>query len=179
MIFTLSRLLLPLPVPNHARVMEVDPPPPVVSVELAARGLGSARCVEIPPQTWDNIVEETSLSAMAGVQLPKTDLSPVVRAMTQALHEQGHVVRIERGMPGWGSKPSAPVFVIRKSDVKCSFILYKIRRAIDGIPTHSRLCDSLICGPYVGDCFFGGVPGMPRILIFMLVPSILATVSLL
>ena len=58
---------------------------------------------------------------MAGVQLAKTEISLVVRAMTQALHEQGHLVHIEKGMPGWGSKPSAPVFVIPKSDVKCSF----------------------------------------------------------
>ena len=124
MIFTLSKLLLPLPVPNHARMLGVDPPPPhVVSVELAAKGLGSAGCVEIPPQTWDNVVEETSLSAMAGVQLTRAEVSPVVLAMTQALHEQGHLVQIEKGMPGWGSKPSAPVFVIPKSDVKCSFIM--------------------------------------------------------
>ena len=47
----------------------------------------------------------------------------MVWAMTQALHEQGYLVRIEKGMPGWGSKPSAPVFVIPKSDVKCSFIM--------------------------------------------------------
>ena len=60
---------------------------------------------------------------MAGVQLTKTDISPMVRAMTQALHEQGHLVWIEKGMPGWGSKPSAPLFVIPKSDVKCSFIM--------------------------------------------------------
>ena len=66
MIFTLSKLSLPLPVPNHALMLGVDPPP-VVSVELAAKGLGSAGCVEIPPRTWDNIVEDTSLSAMAGV----------------------------------------------------------------------------------------------------------------
>ena len=99
------------------------PPPFVVSVELAAKGLGSAGCVEIPPRTWDNIVEDTSLSVMAGVQLPKTEINLVVRAITQALHEQGHLVRIERGMPSWGSKPSAPVFVIPKLDVKCSFIM--------------------------------------------------------
>ena len=99
------------------------PPLPVVCVELAAKGLGSAGCVDIPPQTWDNIVEETSLSVMAGVQLAKTEISPVVRAMTQALYKQGHLVRIEKGMPGWGSKASAPPFVIPKSDVKCSFIM--------------------------------------------------------
>ena len=92
-------------------------------MELAARGLGSAGCEEIPPRTWDNIVEDSSLRAMAGVQLPKTEVTPVVAAMTQTLHEHGHLVRIEKGMPGWGSKPSAPMFVIPKSDVKCSFIM--------------------------------------------------------
>ena len=43
--------------------------------------------------------------------------------MTQALHRHGHLVRVEKGMPSWGSWPSAPVFVIPKSDVKCSFIM--------------------------------------------------------
>ena len=47
-------------------------------------------------------MEPTSLSAMAEVQLEKTEISPVVRAMTQALCEQGHLVRIEKGMPRWG-----------------------------------------------------------------------------
>ena len=32
-------------------------------------------------------------------------------------------MRAEKGMPGWGSWLSAPVFVIPKSDVKCSFIM--------------------------------------------------------
>ena len=121
MIFTESRLLLLLPAPNHARMLGVDPP--VVCVELAVRGLESAGCVEIPPRTWDNIVQDSSLRAMAGVLLPKIEVTPVVATMTQALREQGHLVCIEKGMPGWGSKPSAPVFVIPKSDVKCSFIM--------------------------------------------------------
>ena len=62
----------PKPRPNDGG--SPPPPPPVVSVELAAKGLGSAGCVDVPPQTWDNIVEETSLSAMAGVQLAKTEV---------------------------------------------------------------------------------------------------------
>ena len=47
----------------------------------------------------------------------------ILREEDQALHRQGHLVRIEKGMPDWGSRPSAPVFVIPKSDVKCSFIM--------------------------------------------------------
>ena len=100
-----------------------QPQPPLYLWIWLPGGLGPAGCVEILPQTWDTVVEASSLRAMAGVQLPKTEITLVVAAMTQALHRQGHLVRIERGMPGWGSKPSAPVFVIPKSDVKCSFIM--------------------------------------------------------
>ena len=124
-IFVLSRYSLPQQALNHDLVggISAPPPPPTVSVDSAARGLGPAGSVAIPPQTWDNFVQTSSLQAMGGVQLPRADITPVVAAMTQALHRQGHLVRIEKGMPGWGSRLSAPVFVIPKSDVKCSFIM--------------------------------------------------------
>ena len=88
-------------------------------MDLAAKGLGLAGCVDIPPSTWDSVVQTSSLRAMGEVQLPKTEIT----AMTQALHGQGHMVRIEKGMPRWGSLPSTLVFVIPKSDIKCSFIM--------------------------------------------------------
>ena len=77
----------------------------------------------IPERTWDSVVKTSSLKAMGDVQLPRTRVSLVVAAMTNVLHKQGHLVRVEKGMPSWGSRPSAPVFVIPKSDVKCSFIM--------------------------------------------------------
>ena len=70
--------------------------------------------MDIPPSTWEIVTQTSYLRAMGEVQLPKTEIPPVVAAMTQALHGQGHLVRIEKGMPGWGSLPSAPVFVIPK-----------------------------------------------------------------
>ena len=99
------------------------PPPPTVSVDLVARGLGPAGSVAIPLQTWDNVVQTSSLQAMGDVQLPRAEVTPVVAAMTQALHGQGHLVRTEKGMPFWGSRPSAPVFVTPKLDGRCSFIM--------------------------------------------------------
>ena len=115
---------------------------------------------------------------MAAVRLPKTNLSPVARAMTQALHEQGHLVRIERGMLGWGSKPSAPVFVIPKSDVKCSFIMNcKEGNRRDPNPQPSMRLPNL--WSLRRRLLFWRGSRHVRVLIFMLVPSILATVSLL
>ena len=125
MIFAPSRLSLPLPALNPALVqrISVHPPPSTVSVDLATKGLGTAVCVAIPPPTWENVVQTSSMRAMGDVQLPRTQVTPVVAAMAQALHRQGHLVRIEKGMPGWGSLPNDPVFVIPKSDVKCSFTM--------------------------------------------------------
>ena len=126
-IFVGSRLSLPQQALNHDLVRGISeppsPPPPTVPVDSAARGLGPAGSVAIPPQTWDNVVQASSLQAMGDVQLPRAEVAPIVAAMTQALHRQGHLVRTEKGMPGWGTWPSAPVFDIPKSDVKCSFIM--------------------------------------------------------
>ena len=68
------------------------PPPPTIFVDLAARRLGLAESVAIPPQTWDNVVHASSLQGMGVVQLSRAKVAPVVVAMTRALHRQGHLV---------------------------------------------------------------------------------------
>ena len=61
-------------------------------VEVAERGLGAARCVNIPQDIWDAIATPLALSAVYDVQDPRKELRPEEQAMITALVRQNHLV---------------------------------------------------------------------------------------
>ena len=54
--------------------------------------------------------------------MPCKELTEAESAMVLALEVQGHLVLLRRGMPGYGKSPSAPIFIIPKTEEKCSLI---------------------------------------------------------
>ena len=94
----------------------------LVPVEVAAEGLGVAGDVQIPVDIWNKLVPDEAISAMHDVEVPTKVLPDAEFAMVRALEQQGHLVPIADHMPSGGLQPSAPIFVIPKTQEKCSFI---------------------------------------------------------
>ena len=119
-------------------------------VEVASKGLGCAGDVEIPLGIWDRLVPDEAVEAMSAVEVPLKDLPEAEFAMVCALERQNHLVPIGERMPGSGLKPSAPIFVIPKTDEKCSFIFNcKLgNKAYDG-PNPPMKLPNLLCEKFL------------------------------
>ena len=85
--------------------------------------LGEARCVQIPQDIWDSIATPSALSAAYNVEVPRKVLRPKELAMIWALAHQSHPCVLHIGMRRFGRAPIAPIFIIPKSETKCSFIV--------------------------------------------------------
>ena len=92
-------------------------------VKVAERGLGEAGCVHIPPKNWDTIATPSALPAVYDVEVPRKELRPEEPAMIRALVRQNHLSILHCGMRGFSRAPSAPIFVIPKTESKCLFIV--------------------------------------------------------
>ena len=91
-------------------------------MEVAAKGLGVPGDVKIPVDICNRLVPGEAISAMRDVEVPTKVLPDAEFAMVQALEQQGHPVPIADHVPGGGLQPRAPIFVIPKTQEKCSFI---------------------------------------------------------
>ena len=76
----------------------------------------------IPLTVWERLVPEEDVCAMRSVEVPTKELPQAELAMVRALEEQGDLVPNNENLPGWGMQPSAPIFVILKTEEECSFI---------------------------------------------------------
>ena len=92
-------------------------------MEVAEKGIGEAGWVPIPEDIWDSFATPSALSSMFRVEVPRKTLRSEELAMTKALLRQGHLFVFQQGMPGFGRAPSAPIFILPKTDSKCSFIV--------------------------------------------------------
>ena len=125
-----------------------------VSVQLAAKGLGNAGSVQVPPALWEQCADPCFEWAGRNAPTQPHLRCPKAQALITALGRQGVV-------EGAGEAPNASVFVKWKSEAKAALILnmkafnhtcaYKARHF--RLPTLEGLTDLLraVGGGGVGD----------------------------
>ena len=115
-----------------------------VSVQLAAKGLGQAGSVQVPPNLWEQWADPCFEWAGCNAPTQPHSRCPKAQALLTALEHQGLV-------EGTGETPNASVFVKWKSEAKAALILnmkafnhtcaYKARRF--KLPTLEGVADLL------------------------------------
>ena len=114
-------------------------------------------------ELWDRLIDPGAVDAMRSVQVPCKELAEAESAMVQALEVQGHLVPLRHGMPRYGNSPSAPSFIIPKTEEKCSLIFscQLGKKKSEGPNPHMRLPNLLalrkkfldwIVQPHAGAC---------------------------